>query len=158
MKKKKLISECYCEKKYGVDHSQIPELYLRQYYVAGKLFNSMQICSYCILKLMSYVGVELQARNTLPTATDYYVTTISNIDTQARDAWRAKNPQYAKLGDKVGIETLAFELNPNKRGFMEIPFEPKMIPMGIPQTTPKKAEKGIKITVEGSGDGHTVYE
>lgn len=109
------MSECYLETK-GIDHSKIPELYLRQFYFVAKLFPHKKICSWCLNKLQDGVGaldIDIALRQQ-----------FVNVDTPNADQWKIRNPQYAKLISKLGVEFVKTEL---KRNIFEIPFEARIV-------------------------------
>ncbi len=43
--------ECYIEKKYRVDHSNVPEKLREKFVTLGSLFEGKPICAYCLTRL-----------------------------------------------------------------------------------------------------------
>jgi hypothetical protein len=112
-KNKKLVSECYLEKEYGIDHSKVNELALRQLYFVGKLFPHRQICAHCLMNLIE------GSKRIVGLGQDY----------ELRELWKQRNPQYAKLIEQLGEDIVWTEVN---RNITELPYEPKTYNTGIP--------------------------
>ena len=106
-KNKKLVSECYLEKEYGIDHSKVNELALRQLYFIGKLFPHRPVCAHCLLKLTE------GSKQVVGLGDDY----------ELKEIWKARNPEYTALIEKLGEAIVRTEVN---RNVTELPFEPKI--------------------------------
>ena len=136
MSKSKLVSKCYLET-LGVDHSQIPPLYLKQMFFVGKLFPHNYVCAWCLLKLQD-------AAKALDT--DLAIKQqFTDVEAQNSDQWRVKNPAYVKIINEIGIDVLKTEL---KRNISEVPFEPEVT---------ETMNRPLKITND-SGEVRTITE
>jgi hypothetical protein len=123
---KKLLSECYLEEKYGIDHSKFPEMALHQYYFVGALFPHRRICAACVNKLKDAARIaDLELR----TQQAYKDVEIELTDIKN---WRGRNPEYAAAIDDFGWENLRFEIT---KQLFEIPFEPKEVEANLPMKT-----------------------
>jgi hypothetical protein len=111
--KNRLVSECYLEAKYGIKHDNIPELYLKQYYMVGKLFPHKKICSYCLIKLQD------ASKQVVGMGDDY---TLMEI-------WKRRNPEYVRVAEEIGVDFLRTEL---ARNIFELPYEPRTTETDLP--------------------------
>jgi hypothetical protein len=101
------MTECWLEKHYQIKHDKIPELYLKQYYTVGKLFHGRKICAWCFLKLQ-----------------DFAKPVLTDADAYNMEVWKNRNPEYVKIIDDIGMDTLRFELT---KQILEHPYEPQKI-------------------------------
>lgn len=113
MKNKKLISECFIEKEFGIDHSKVSELALRQYYFVGKLFPHQKICAHCLIKLQE------GSKKLLGWGDDYELMLL----------WNERNPEFAKLIEDLGADLIRTELG---RNLCELPYEQDTYEMKMP--------------------------
>ena len=113
MSNKNKRSECWLEEHYNVNHDEIPEVYLKQYYFIGKLFPHKKVCSWCLIKLQD------AAKQVVGIGDDYAL----------MELWKERNPDYVRVAEEVGIDLLRTEL---KRNVSEIPYEAKLVETGLP--------------------------